>query len=447
MKTKPILDFLHFSHPTKEQENVLTHLEKFVQKDHQDDFFILCGAAGTGKTSITAALIGYLNQIHKPYKISAPTGRAARILGRKASTTTSTIHSMIYTHKSDSKSGKVIFKLKEGYSAKPTIFIVDEASMISKEVDKENKLFEVDRGLIYDLITYVKKANVENKLILLGDHYQLPPVGETESSALSKEFLEHNFNLKGTAYHLTEVKRQEDGSYILENATEIRKAIDQKKRFHPIKGNPNPSIYTAADKFVRVVEKEGMESTVTIGVSHKANKFFNDLVRTRMFSSAKKILESGDLLMVSQNWYRNGLYLYNGDHVTLLSVDWNLQEQVAGLHFVAVKIKVLFSEDEEIIEDYAIVESITTLGGKIDPVKENELKKQRYIKNKIFRESELPADDRYVGALRLMYGNAITCNKAQGGEWKKIFINTMGIPSLKWQYTAVTRGIEDIEKF
>lgn len=99
------------------------------------------------------------------------------------------------------------------------------------------------------------------------------------------------------------------------------------------------------------------------------------------------------------------------------------------------------------VEDYAVVESLLMPGGKIDHRAENELRNQRYIKNRIFRESQMPGDDRYVGALRLMYGHAITCNKAQGGEWKKVYINTLGIPSLKWQYTAITRGIEEIEKF
>jgi hypothetical protein len=170
--------------------------------------------------------------------------------------------------------------------------------------------------------------------------------------------LKETFNLKGHSYLLTEVKRQEDDSYILENATEIRKAIDRGESSHPIKGIPNRNIYAAADKYAANVKKDGLENQIAIGVSHKANKFFNDLVRERIFGNAKKILEHGDLLMVIQNWYRNGVQLYNGDHVELLSVDWNLQEQVAGLHFVAVKIKVLFTETETIIEDYAILETI-----------------------------------------------------------------------------------------
>lgn len=442
-----IFKFLHFSHPTEEQTTVLKAMEDFVSPENQYDFMVLCGAAGTGKTSITAALIGYLNELGKPYKISAPTGRAARILGRKAKTTTSTIHSMIYAPKADNETGKVTFKLKLGHNANPTIYIIDEASMIPKDIDKEQNLFQVEKGLIYDLIAYIKKANVNNKIIFLGDRYQLPPIDEAESYALNKEFLERTFNLKGHSYLLTEVKRQEDGSYILENATDIRKAIDRGEKSHPIKGTQNRNIYAAADKYAANVKKDGLENQVAIGVSHKANKFFNDLVRERIFGNAKKILEQGDLLMVTQNWYRNGIQLYNGDHVELLSVDWNLQEQVAGLHFVAVKIKVLFSETETIIEDYALLETILSPGGVLDGKLENELRRQRYTKNKIFRESNMPGDDRYVGALRLTYGHAITCNKAQGGEWKKVFVNTMGIPSLKWQYTAVTRGINEIEKF
>lgn len=447
MNNKKTIDFLHFVGPTSEQEIVLREMEEFVKEDNQLDFLILCGAAGTGKTSVTAALIGYLNYLNRPYKIAAPTGRAARILGRKARTTTSTIHSLIYTPKSDTDSGKVTFKLRKGFNETPIIYIIDEASMISKEVDRTDTLFEVEEGLIYDLLNYVKAGNVNNKIVFLGDRYQLPPIGETKSYALDKEFLEKTFNLKGASFLLTEVKRQEDGSYILENAKEIRKAIDENKLQHPITGKQSRNIYNAADNYVSRIKSNGLENTIAIGVSHKANKFFNDLVRERIFGRAKKILESGDLLMVTQNWHRNGVDLYNGDHVELLSVDWGIQEQVAGLHFVALEIKLLFNNSDTIIEDIALIDTILSPGGKIDRKLENELRRQRYIKNKIFQSSNMPSDDRYVGALRLIYGHAITCNKAQGGEWKKVFINTLGIPSLKWQYTAVTRGIDEIEKF
>jgi exodeoxyribonuclease-5 len=275
----------------------------------------------------------------------------------------------------------------------------------------------------------------------------LPPVGESESYALSKDFWEQTFNLTGSSHLLTVVKRQEDGSFILDNAEATRQAIDDKLQKLPIDAKEHPNIYKAADEFVKNQQKEGLEKAVSIGVSHKANRFFNDLVRERVFGKAKKILEKGDLLMVTRNWHRNGISLFNGDHVELLEVDWNLEETVADLHFVAVKVRLLFSETEVIIEDLAILDCILATGGSITPSQENHLRHQRTLKNQIFRTSTNPADDRYVGALRLMYGNAITCNKAQGGEWKKVFINTWGIPSLKWQYTAITRAQEDLEKF
>lgn len=437
--------YLHFGNPTTEQKNVLNALEKFVSEDDAYDFLIICGAAGTGKTSLTSALLGYLGELSIPYRIAAPTGRAARILGKKSNSITSTIHSMIYIPQTEQKTGVVSFRLKEATDQKTTIYIIDEASMISSEQTSGDNLFVSDKSLLDSLVAFIKNANPENKIIFLGDHYQLPPIGEKHSFALQVDFLEKRYNLKGTAHLLTEVKRQEDGSYILSNATDIREAIDQNKQNHPIEGVQNRSIYSAADKYVKDLNAEGYENSVVIGVSHKANDFFNRLAREKMFGHAMKVLEPGDLLMVNRNWTRGESLLYNGDHVVLESVDWNLQEQVAGLHFVAVKIKNL--SNNEIIEDYALLETLLNPGAQIDKRKEQELRKQRYAKNLILRETDRPSDDRYLGALQLIYGHAITCNKSQGGEWNKVFINTLGIPSLKWQYTAVTRGINNIETF
>lgn len=442
-----ILDFLHFQNPTEGQKKVLLSMEDFVSVENLNDFMILIGAAGTGKTSITSALVGYLNSIDVMYKIVAPTGRAARIIGRKTNSTSSTIHSLIYTPVTIGETGRVKFKLKLTANEDPIIFIIDEASMIAKEQQNNDSLFQTENGLLYDLIEFIKHSNPNNKIVFLGDRYQLPPIYESESYALNPEFLETRFNLRGLIFELTEVKRQEDGSYILEHANEIRRAFDDGVKSLPVKGVANQNIFSAASKFASNTKRDGLESQIAIGVSNKANKFFNDLVREKIFGTARKILESGDLLMVTHNWNRSGVHLYNGDHVELISVDWGLQEQVAGIHFVAVQIKVLFQETETQIEDLAILETIVSPGGVLDENLMNALRKQRYVKNNIFRESNLPCDDRYLGALQLTYGHAITCNKAQGGEWKKVFINTLGIPTLKWQYTAVTRAKESIEKF
>ena len=448
-----IFDFLHFQTPTTEQRAALSALQDFVQEDDKRDFFILCGAAGTGKTSLVSALTGYLNSRKQGYRIAAPTGRAARILSRKAGSTAGTVHSMIYLAKSDPKTGRVNLKLKTAHFEKPVLFIIDEASMISTKNQPADGLFSAPRSLLFDLIEYIKKANASNKILFLGDRYQLPPIMEEEALALRQDYIEENFNLKGQSHWLTEVKRQSDGSYILENATDIRKAIDAGKQKHPIMGKQANSIYTAAADYVKEAEREGPGHAISLAVSHKANAFFNSLVREKMFGKANQLLETGDLLISLTNWNRNGAEIHNGDHVQLIEVDWSLQEQVAGLHFVAVQVKPLFEGEDTIIEDYLLVETLMYPGGKLspDPIAhsqlENGLRQERNTKNPQYRESGNPADDRYVGALRLAYGHAITCNKAQGGEWKKVYINTFGIPNLKWQYTAVTRAQEEVERF
>ncbi|MDA7762271.1 AAA family ATPase [Crocinitomicaceae bacterium] len=444
---KTIMDFLHFDCPTQEQKTVLNAIQKFTENDNTDDFIIMCGAAGTGKTSVVSSIIGYLDHINKNYKIAAPTGRAARIIGRKSKCITSTIHSMIYIPESDKSSGNVSFKLKPNNEKEITYFIVDEASMISKSPSNGNALFQTEKGLLDDLLSFIKDGNTKNKIIFIGDHYQLPPINENKSFALNEESLKHMYKMKGSSYELTEVKRQDDGSYILKNATEIREAIDLNKKHHEIRGNSNRNVWSATQKYAREYKQNGPGQAVAINVSHKQGMMFNELVRKNIFGESKRILQKGDLLMVNRNWTRNEEVLYNGDHVELLDVDWNLQENVAGLNFVAVKIKRILDDNAEIIEDYAIIETLVNPGGALDPRKEKELRRSRFAKNKILRETSKPSDDRYIGALHLVYGHAITCNKAQGGEWDKVYINTFGIPNLRWQYTAVTRGINEIEKF
>ncbi|MBK6834225.1 MAG: AAA family ATPase [Bacteroidetes bacterium] len=138
-----ILNYLHFNNPTSEQEKALLGMQEFVNDDY--DFLILSGAAGTGKTSITSALIGYLNEKDKTYKIAAPTGRAARIIGRKSNTLTSTIHALIYNVNVEDKTGKVFYTLKTSSSSIPTIYIIDEASMVSEKKDNSNELFHVNK--------------------------------------------------------------------------------------------------------------------------------------------------------------------------------------------------------------------------------------------------------------------------------------------------------------
>lgn len=436
-----ILDHLQFDCPTTQQRIALLAMSDFVSDANKDDFYILCGAAGTGKTSITTALIGYLNAKAVHYKIAAPTGRAARILGRKSKTVNSTIHSLIYNTKTNPDTGEIKFLLKENVVKDRTIFIIDEASMIASTVQNEvNNHFISDNSLLKDLIHFVKDGNPLNKIIFLGDKNQLPPVNEIDSKALSGEYLQNKFQLQGKSYLLTEVKRQEDGSLILKNATNIRLGIESNAQKVNLFGVEKKTVSQASNEYVKEFLNNGSESVISIGATHKMNKMFNNVVREKIYGIGAKTIELNDLLIVTNTWRRNDFQLYSGDHVTVLECNQNEVELVAGLHFLPVKLlSKSLQGQEEIIQDYILLDSVLHPEG-LTIAQENRLRHERFSKNKAYRESGNPSDDRYVGAIRATYGHSITCNKAQGGEWDKVLINSFFMPSLRYQYTAITRA-------
>jgi exodeoxyribonuclease-5 len=436
-----ILDHLQFDCPTSQQKSALLGMSDFVKKTNKDDFFIMCGAAGTGKTSISTALIGHLNANAIHYKIAAPTGRAARILGRKSKTVNSTIHSLIYNTKPNPETGEVVFTLKENSVKDFSVFIIDEASMVSSTINKEEgSLFSSKNSLLSDLIRFVKNGNPDNKIIFLGDKNQLPPVSETDSKALCAEYLKAKFQLVGSAHLLTEVKRQEDGSYILKNAVAIREGIDANLTKVNLQDVEKKSISQASTDYIKEYLNNGFESAVSIGATHKMNKMFNNVVREKLYGNSTNTIEPNELLLITTTWKRNDFQLYSGDHVTIVEVKSNETELVAGLHFVPVKLASRSLQGtEEIIEDYILLESILNPEG-LKLEQENRLRHERFTKNRVYRETGNASDDRYVGAIRATYGHSITCNKAQGGEWNKVYMNSFFIPSLKYQYTAVTRA-------
>lgn len=443
---KSILNFLHFQLPTTEQKSALESMSCFVEEENKEDFFILARAAGTGKTSITSALIGYLNYKSIDFRIAAPTGRAARILGKKTNTVSNTIHSMIYLPKVNKETGVVKWVLKENKIKDYTVYIIDEASMISGKKSTNNEIFQTDDSLLSDLLKFIKSGNEENKIVFLGDKNQLPPFEELTSLALDANYLRTKFQYKGSFHYLTEVKRVEDGSSILKNATALRKSIDDCTSTIPqINEFRHQHIWAAAKTFAKEYNPDSLDNSITICRSIKANNHFNKEVRKKIFSENANLLENGDLLIVTQNWRRGDDILYNGDHVTVEEIDLTKIEEVCNFHFVPIKIKAqLLDGSSKIIEDYIMLDILLLEDGKIPFSNENALRAERFRKNCIYAESSNSSDDRYVGALRLNYGYSITCQNAQGGEWDNVYINTFAVNDKKWLYTAITRAKKEL---
>jgi exodeoxyribonuclease V len=446
-----IHDFLPFTGATTQQTATLNEFALFVAEENTDDFLILSGAAGTGKTSITTALIGFLNQTNQKYQICAPTGRAARILGRKSNAFSSTIHSTIYKTASDIITGTVTFtlrKIKDEEKVK-TIFIIDEASMVGTLAsNNSNELFQSAEGLLQSLIKYCKLIHPECKIIFLGDRYQLAPIHETHSMALSAKYLTQKFNLKGKEIELTEVMRQKSDSIIMKSAINTRLAIEKQSNATSIKAdNYYNNIYDGAKDYVQTYKREGPDYAIAIGCTHRSNQFFNDLVRRSLFGTNAKFMEKGDYLIATSTYERNGIKLYSGDHVTVVNFDVNAIETIAGIQFMPVELKLTNGNKTELITDLMRLDLLNLPSGTNTREMENKLRHDRYTKNPIYRESLNPKDDKYIGALHLTYGHAITCNKAQGGEWQKVLINTCKIPNLNWQYTAITRAQNQLALF
>jgi exodeoxyribonuclease-5 len=447
---KSILDYLHFYSPTTEQKNVLSALAKFVEESNQDDFLVLCGAAGTGKTSITSALIGYLNDSEVRYKIAAPTGRAARILGKKTKTISNTIHSLIYSADSNKETGILEWKLKKNRFKDYTIFIIDESSMIKSNNDTyKNPMYKSDDSVLNHLIHYIKEGNPKNKIIFLGDKNQLPPYEEEVANALDPNFLRRQYNLIGSFHYLTEVKRVEDDSYILKNAIEIRQSIDTPSINIPIiQGNDLKNIWKAAADYVINYDENNIDKSVAIARSNVSNDRFNKEVRKLLFGTDTKLVENGDLLIVLNNWKRNDKILYNGDHILIEYANMKEMEIVANLHFLPVKIKSSHMDGSiQIIEDYIMLDSLIAVDGKVSSQMETSLRAERFRKNKVYGDTGMAEDDKYVGAIKVGYGYSITCQKAQGGEWDNVYINMFGIKDKKWLYTAVTRAKKELKLY
>jgi exodeoxyribonuclease V len=452
MTTQNIHSFLQFNKPTTQQTQALDAMQAFVADECKDDFLILSGAAGTGKTSITTALIGYLNNEKKHFEICAPTGRAARILGRKSNVMSNTIHSTIFDFSTESDTGQVICTIKKVNIENriQKIFIIDEASMIGiKSSSNEDELFNIKTGLLDAIMIYIKRVHGNSKVIFLGDRNQLAPIFEDEPKALNKAYLKMKYKYSGNEYFLTEVMRQQEGSILMDNAINTRIAIDQNKSTASIQAHKVlPNLYAGADNYVKHYNDTEPGHAIAIGCTHVSNLFFNDMVRQRLYGRNVAQIEVGDFLLVSKTWERDGVRLYSGDHVIVKSFDKNGIVSIAGLEFMPVELTSTNLQGEPItIIDYMRLDLLRLPKGTNQLSLENKLRQERYIKNPLFSKSRHPRDDRYVGALALTYGHAITCNKAQGGEWNTVYLNTIKVPTLRWQYTSVTRAVEKLVVF
>ena len=444
--------------PTLEQEKAVKSLADFLFSRQQDSVFLLKGYAGTGKTSLIGALVKTLDQLQQKCVLLAPTGRAAKVFSHYAKHSAFTIHKKIYRQRNYSNDMDN-FSLDDNLHQQ-TLFIVDEASMIAND-GLSGAAFGTGR-LLDDLIQYVY-AGTGCRLMLIGDTAQLPPVGEEQSPALSPDVLK-GYGLEVYEAQLTEVVRQMHDSGILWNATELRRYIWEEVFFAlpsiRVDGFPDIRIIPGNELIEAIndsYDHAGMDETIVVCRSNKRANIYNRGIRN-MILYREDELNSGDLLMVAKNNYfwteqcKEIDFIANGDIAVVRRV--RRVREAYGFRFADVVLAFPDYGDVE-LEVKLLLDTLHTDTPAL-PKEQNDrlfyavLEDYADITVKRERMKKMKADPHY-NALQVKYAYAVTCHKAQGGQWKRVFLDQgymtedMLTPDyFRWLYTAFTRATETL---
>lgn len=443
--------------PTDDQSVALKKLASYICDNNNDTIFLLTGYAGTGKTSVISAVVKTLDLLRMKSVLMAPTGRAAKVIAGYAGKPAFTIHKKIYRQKS-SKDGFGSFMLDRNIS-KDTWFIVDEASMISN-TSGDSSLFGSGK-LLDDLIEYVYSGR-ECKLILVGDNAQLPPVGSALSPALDASALgEYGFGL--ITSELRQVVRQSETSGVLMNATGVRLQIEENNLIHPSINHNDYSdvIKLGGNELIDELSASygacGLEGTIIVVNSNKQANRYNQGIRSRIFFREEEI-STGDIVMIVKNNYslieedESGPgFIANGDIAEVKKI--SRFEERYGFRFADMT---LYFPDYDFEVESKVMIDVLHLDTPSLPAEKNRelfqsvLADYQHIRTRK-KQFEAVRSDRWFNALQIKFAYAVTCHKAQGGQWERVFIdqgmfnrNEISIDYLRWFYTALTRATDKI---
>ena len=448
----------HFSYePTPCQDRLLRQIGAFLSTD-EGDILVVNGYAGTGKTSALSAVVATMHAFHTPCVLLAPTGRSAKVLQGYTGSQAYTVHKHIYRQKSHSDDGFGQFSLSPN-KAKGTLYIVDEVSLIGMESGDRQAAFG-SGNLLEDLIRFVR-SGVDNRLILVGDAAQLPPVGLDRSPALSEEYMSFAGGVQFAT--LTTVVRQQAESVILKDATRLRELITRDAEIVP----SALGLWSSAeverlgggellDALASAYDRYGEDETIVLCRSNKRANRYNAGIRSQVLYREERLVR-GDRLMIVKNCYQGveemeGTdFIANGDIASLVKIGH--YEERYGLHFAEARLAFPDYGDQEIVAK-VLLDTLDAESASLGYEESNRLyqgvdadyahissKKKRY---------EAVREDPYFNALQLKYANAITCHKSQGGQWSCVFVDNpfwqdvLTLDDLKWLYTALTRAVEKV---
>lgn len=458
----------NFPHPlTPEQEKVVQRWADFLTSPRTDEAFLLTGYAGTGKTSLVGALVQTLRQLGMQVVLLAPTGRAAKVFALHAQAPAYTIHRRIYRQRTFSPQMDNFEQSPN--PARSTLFLVDEASMMANE-GLTGGYFGSGR-LLDDLVHYVY-AGRGCRLLLVGDEAQLPPVGEELSPALNPDALA-GYGLEVTHCTLTQVVRQASASGILWNATALRTLIQRDEVFEAprlkVQGFKDVCVVTGGD-LIESLEQSyhrcGTDQTIVVTRSNRRAVLYNNGIRARILDCEEELQGGDPVLVAKNNYYWPGKnqgqapeggepampFIANGDVAQVRRI--RNERSFYGFRFADATLR---------FPDYADAElDVTVL---LDTLQAEAPALTREQQERLFDSicGDYPEitnrrelyqrvkNDPYYNALQLKYAYAVTCHKAQGGQWQHVYIDQGPItPEMltpdyfRWLYTALTRATERV---
>jgi ATP-dependent exoDNAse (exonuclease V) alpha subunit len=451
--------------PTEEQLVFCTRATAFLKHRSTKKCFVLRGYAGTGKTTSVAALVKALPYFNLKVVLLAPTGRAAKVISNYTGKRALTVHKKIYRKKS-AVATEMAFQLAPNL-AENTLFIVDEASMIADEWNPQS-----GSSFLKDLIEFVYQPGTTGKdkncsLLFVGDTAQLPPVGSIDSPALNEKYLADNFGLNTGAVELKEVVRQEKKSGILANATMLRKLIntyDEKNKALPkFMTKSYKDIFSMTGiKLVEGLEyaygKFGIENSLMVCRSNKSANVYNNQIRSRLLYRDEE-LSGGDQIMVVRNNYfwlpenQETAFIANGDMAKVVRV--RKEEERYGLRFAEVSLDFLDFPEVGTVSCKVILDTLQAETPNLPYEKSKQMFEglmldYEHLSNKKEKMEAIKIDP-YYNALQIKFAYAVTCHKAQGGQWDAVFVDQgyltdemVDLDFLRWLYTGVTRAKREL---
>lgn len=445
------LEFLSFR-VTPAQDRLIMTLSKFATMHGDTDAYILNGYAGSGKTSIIAALVKAMKRYNMKCVLLAPTGRAAKVLSNYGGgLPASTIHKRIYRATSPDPTMRQFMPAHNG--ERDTLFIVDEASMIT---DGRDERFSVLRNLV----EYVYSGD-NCAIIFVGDTAQLPPPGEQESPAMTPSIL-RELGLRPFGTTLETPMRQREGSGILYNASIVRECLAKKTPDLPVLRFGNFKDFRAiesvdfADELATSWAQVGRDETIIITRSNRVANICNRDVRNRVLYADEALLR-GERIVIAKNDYHWGKeqkvrdFIANGETAI---VEWiGSTEHIFGYDFADVELR--FPSDDALIGTKLLLQSLESEGPALSQYDMQQLFRkvfETYTEGELSTRLKKASNDPYYNAIQAKYAYCVTCHKAQGGQWKHVYVDMSGLAVtpdtfrefIRWLYTAMTRATERI---